>query len=278
MPVRRDSPPSAKAPPKTAKSTLATGGTKVANQVILDPTISLYAHRLFDVLSSLIPRGVQPTQGQLADLCPMSDRMVRSASTELEDRGLIRTEGTGRVGKRYFLTDQNTYRHVVPPSVVVVIGSSSLPQSKGPQEENGEQGSLFAEDAAPRSLALVRPGNVPRDVAGRQVKVEEWEKALAVLDVFNEVSGLKMTSKEWVSKIILRLREHPELEVEDHRGIIVRNFAAPWWNGLPSPSVIYGNSGIFERSMHETGVVEPKNRVERKKEAISRLQQERERR
>lgn len=99
-----------------------------------------------------------------------------------------------------------------------------------------------------------------------------------MLDVFNEVSGLKMTSKEWVSKIILRLREHPELEVEDHRGIIVRNFAAPWWNGLPSPSVIYGNSGIFERSMHETGVVEPKNRVERKKEAISRLQQERERR
>lgn len=53
--------------------------------------------------------------------------------------------------------------------------------------------------------------------------------------------------------IASRMREHPELSDAAHEAILELNFAAPWWEGEPSPLVIYRDPTAFERAMHATG-------------------------
>lgn len=113
----------------------------------------------------------------------------------------------------------------------------------------------------PDSLSTGR-GDEPVDplaasIFGRRVDrivVSTWEasKAAIILATWNELSGQKMRSTEFLSKIVMRIREYPEATAEDHRRIIEANLARPWWKGAPNPSVIYGSSGQFERSIVQT--------------------------
>jgi hypothetical protein len=63
------------------------------------------------------------------------------------------------------------------------------------------------------------------------------------------VTGQRLASTDWLAKIVMRLREHPELGYDDHVEIILANLNHPWWSGPPTPSVIYGNGAQFERAM-----------------------------
>lgn len=69
------------------------------------------------------------------------------------------------------------------------------------------------------------------------VTEEEWDQAVAILDCFNARNGSKLRllgktgePTDSMTRIIVRTRQHPELETDDYLRIIGRNFDAPWWD------------------------------------------------
>jgi hypothetical protein len=72
-----------------------------------------------------------------------------------------------------------------------------------------------------------------------------------VLAEFNRQAATNYSSADFIKKIVLRHREHPELGINEHALIIAANLAHPWWEGTPDPRVIYGNGAQFERSAHQ---------------------------
>ncbi|HXH89710.1 MAG TPA: SgrR family transcriptional regulator [Gaiellaceae bacterium] len=96
---------------------------------------------------------------------------------------------------------------------------------------------------SPPSLSLVLRG---------EVLDQDQVLAVRVLAAFNAMANAKFEAGKWREMIDARIREHPAITFEEHRAIIERNLAAPWWDTL-SPSVIYANAAQFERAMHSDG-------------------------
>lgn len=83
----------------------------------------------------------------------------------------------------------------------------------------------------------------------QRITTEEIQQALAVLAAYNEVDEARFEGQVWLRKIIMRLREHPKLTVDEHKAVIARAFEQPWWKGVPTPSVVYGNEALFESAL-----------------------------
>lgn len=134
--------------------------------------------------------------------------------------------------------------------------------------------SLFEDEPSTALVSsLGRPAEtlVGKTLDRQKIKRPEVELAVAVLAIYCEVAGHTLVGQVWLRKIIMRCREHPELTVEDHRGVIERNFAAPWWRDEPSPSVIYGNDAIFEKAMIVKGIRTGRTQGERKSDRLRKL-------
>lgn len=84
-----------------------------------------------------------------------------------------------------------------------------------------------------------RPEKPGWKVAGRPVAEAEGGLARAVLELWNDRTGQRLTAKEWVAKIVMRVREHPELDLDAHELVIEAALRQPWWSGPASPSVVY---------------------------------------
>lgn len=95
------------------------------------------------------------------------------------------------------------------------------------------------------------PAVVLATVDRKPVTMTEHRLAEAVLAEWNSQTGQKLTAKEWLAKFVMRIREHPELGIDEHAHIIAANLERPWWKGHATPSVIYGDGAQFERSMLE---------------------------
>ena len=92
-----------------------------------------------------------------------------------------------------------------------------------------------------------------RSVDRKPVSHEEDVLARDVLLRWNESASQSLSSQDWINKIILRIREHPELTLDDHSFVIEKNLEDPWWKGAPNPSVVYGSGAQFERSIIAAG-------------------------
>ena len=90
---------------------------------------------------------------------------------------------------------------------------------------------------------------VPGVVDRERVTRHEADLATVILAEWNRQAGLSQWSKQWLAKIIMRIREHPELTFDDHAEAIRVNLCNPWWKGTPTLAVIYGNDAQFERSL-----------------------------
>jgi hypothetical protein len=77
-----------------------------------------------------------------------------------------------------------------------------------------------------------------------------YGRAVAVLLVFNLIAGTHFGSRNWIAKILVAIRAHPELTLADHVSVIETVFARPWWKGEPSPSVVYGGKA-FESALRK---------------------------
>lgn len=95
-----------------------------------------------------------------------------------------------------------------------------------------------------------RAANRPAAVDRKPVKDDEYDLAAQVLASFNSQAGTRYGSRDFIAKIVMRIREHPSLPLDAHEAVIAASLAMPWWKGPASPAVIYGNAALFERSVH----------------------------
>lgn len=83
-----------------------------------------------------------------------------------------------------------------------------------------------------------------------------------ILSAWNEKTGQSLSARTTLAKIVMRLREHPELSADDHADIIERTLHGnQWWKGAPTPSIIYGNDAQFERCVAQGAQQAPAERA-----------------
>lgn len=183
---------------------------------------------------------------------------VKTALTQLVADGLL-----SRERKRRADGSLGTYQYAFPQS------RGDQPQTRGdsglePRGDSQNQ-EVLNQDGTTAS-AVVPLARTKRDITEAVVtslpgpervwKVDRkavlWKHAdLArqVLAAWNELTGQDLRSRDWLAKIVMRIREYPEATLQDHRFIIECNLAHPWWKGAATPSVIYGNGAQFERAI-----------------------------
>lgn len=168
--------------------------------------------------------------------------------SKLAEIGLIEvireTVGSVNLPNRWSLRD-------TPPSRSSGVGGS---RSSGVLKDLEEK--LEEEEDPPvtppsTDLAVPTPANRPATVNRKPVKDDEYELAAAALHSFNGQANSRYESGEWISKIVMRIREHPEVSFLGHAAVITRVLNGKrWWDGDPSPSIVYGNAALFERNLH----------------------------
>lgn len=174
----------------------------------------------------------------------LGETAIKSALKSLTDQGIIerkrKRNEDGTLGAyRYFFPKAGD----APPQAAgggsPQAAAASLNQEEDPEPGRGEEPSVL----------LPRLWAAPASVDRIPVTEKEVYMAREILGAWNDLTGQSLRSKDWLSKIIMRIREYPEATIQDHRYLIERNLAFPWWKGAPTPSVIYGNGAQFERSV-----------------------------
>lgn len=187
-----------------------------------------------------------PGQKRLAEKVGCTDRTIRTRLTRMETEGLIRRER--RKTQSGFRSSDRIFLH--------------LPNSRLPENISGRDDGLpetAASALVEPSVSVVTPlGNddsiekkeAPPALTVDKLKVtaHEWQLANGIIATFNKQAGTKFALRgsrgrptEHLKRILRRVRDNPELSLLDHRELIVRICANPWWKGKPGGvGVIYG--------------------------------------
>jgi hypothetical protein len=182
-----------------------------------------------------------PGTAYISEKTGVSERHVKRILAEMVEMGklAVHRDGGGR-GKKTI--------YVVLPQVETVT------ETVTPQQKNGD--GLVRAGENPGTVSGTGNGTTPSaplKVNRRPVTPAELHLAEEVVAAFNVIAGTRFTLAAHLVPVVGRIREHPELTLAEHRAIIERQFAAPWWSDTPSPEVIYGKAATFERAMHSTG-------------------------
>lgn len=195
-----------------------------------------------------------PSVSTIAAQARLSVNQARACLRRLEASGAIVRTGKSRSGTfvyRVVMADPPVSVAPETPGSPPTDSVGSPPTVSGgppPRELVGDP--LVVQPPYDPPLTLpARRGSVPSVVARRAVTGDEAILAQDVLERWNAETGQALASQEWLSKIIMRSREHPDLGYDDHVEIILANLHNPWWTGPPTPSVVYGNGAQFERAM-----------------------------
>lgn len=184
-----------------------------------------------------------PSLRTLARDTGMSKSAVERNAVELEKLGLLRIEKRTRPDGGH---TSNLY-HLGP-------GQGVPPEEDGVSRSGGTgcpaQGGTEPEENRKSTSPTTSSGRGPQSVDGKKVTAAEHDLTDGILAVLNEAMGKKFAGKEWRRAIIMRIREHPELTLAEHKGVIEFQVANPWWRGDPTPSVIYGRGDVFDRAMN----------------------------
>ena len=192
-----------------------------------------------------------PSVAKLCEETEGKPTAVKDALAALAEQGLIkRTRRRRRDGS--LGTYEYTFPHV-EEAADLEPGDGPLETADGSGLEPGD-GSLNQEDlnqeatanaVAERDDLLSRPASVDR----KATTAKERDDARAILRLWNDHAEQRLSNPDWFKTIIMRIREHPELSVQEHGEIIQRALADPWWKGKPSPAVLYGNGRVFEQAL-----------------------------
>jgi hypothetical protein len=236
---------------------------------VLELPISDRAKTLYGLLSGL--RDYQTDQASygrklLAKKLRCSEDSLDRAKAELEKHSAISVE-RGEVGPGGF--PRNVYTiHRIPAAIRMAAARDLAAQERGASTRTGaatnenyknEIEITTTTNGAHEQIAFggidvhESPAQLVKTVAKMKVTGEEYAMAEAVLATYNAVFTpvRSFSGKEWLKDIIGRLREHPELALDEHRDVMEKMHAHPWWTDTPTPAVIYGNGKVFDRALNQ---------------------------
>lgn len=259
---------------------------------LLDTEISDRALRLYTLLDRYTDDNgghAFPRRKVLAGRLRCSLDSLDRARAELEEIGALTV--TRRTSEGRQTTNLYELRFTAPER----RGGRTGAEGGGRTHAEGKNENQSEREAAPNGAANARESHeleipveqrrdeepvvttyrAPDTVDRRRVTRAEATQAAMVLHAWNQATGQHLTAKDWLGKIIMRQREHPEATLDDHALLIRTTLAHPWWKGVATPSVIYGNAAQFERAIAE---VEHRgkddDRVERIVEAVQQRRRE----
>ncbi len=195
-------------------------------------------------------RDAYPSLTTIAEKARLSVRQVRRCLRNLEESGQLVTAGTSNYGTTVYNIVMSSDK-LSPRTSTTPNGNdmSAEPSFELAVYEGPENTPLTAKEPS-ESRVREKLGRVDR----KPVTQDEQLHAEAILRYWNTLAKQDLTSKDWLGKIIMRLREHPDLPISTHYEAIyhVLNDPDPWWTGPPSPSIVYGNGAQFERCLTAT--------------------------
>lgn len=229
------------------------GFTMIPNIVLASDALGVYAFRVYSLLLYFARQddACWPGQAGMAKLSKCSDRQVRESLRELEAAGLVRTRRRGR-------GETNVYILLVPRAArgsALGLNGSEAGSAQDRQEVPPNKKQL-------NKTSSSTTGRLPGSVGGMKVTAAEHDLVDGIMAALNEAWGTKFAGSEWRTKIVRRVREHPDMNVSDHEAMIRQQTAHPWWKGDPSPSVIYGNGATFDRARNGVRGGKPDEPVE----------------
>lgn len=211
-----------------------------------------------------------PSVETIAAETEMSERTVRRALAELVDGGYVsrrrrrRQDGTLGVYEYEFSHVEPPVTVTSPPATVaasppvtVAARNQEQPSNQdyppiGPPHEHDDDDDDRDVVVANGTTVAVADGRSSWTVDRRKVLDDERDLAERILTAWNTETGQRLQSRDWLSKIVMRCREHPTVTLEDHVRVIRAALSDPWWTGPPSPSVVYGNGAMFERCIEHS--------------------------
>lgn len=223
---------------------------------LLRSEISSHAKVLWAALDRYagLPHGAVPSRQTLAgEWLHASTDTVDRARAELLEVGALTVEDRPGTTSVYWLEDQQTLGTGAHTTLRTDADTPSAPVRN--ERKEVRESKLKDPPVSPPGTGLV--------ANKRPVTSPELHLAQHVLEAFNDATGSNppFRSDDWIRKIVLRCREHPELLLADHVLIMNRTLANPWWDGPASPAVIYGNGACFEQAaVARNGNGRPKRR------------------
>lgn len=212
--------------------------------------ISDRALRLYTLLSGMRDYGTgRASYGRklLAKKLRCSDDSLDRAKKELEDHGAITIErGVANGGA----IPRNIYMvHRIPPANRMGAGTPiAAPERVADSRTGAAMNENLLDEKSPSS-----PGRDPRTIGKVRVTDAEHDQVDTLLGLFNELAGGKrFAGKSWRESIIRRLRDHPELPLDEHEALVRFQFEHPWWKDDPTPNVIWGNDRVFDRTLNRS--------------------------
>jgi helix-turn-helix protein len=174
-----------------------------------------------------------PSVDTIAHEARMSRRQVQRCLRDLEASGAITRLGTHPSGATQWGVKMS------PPRGDIRAAGGATSAARGGRNPDARTVSKATTPNEPSSWRVDR----------KPVTRDEREIAQSVLAEWNVLTEQSLSARTWLAKIVMRVREHPELGVNEHAHIIRTALADPWWRGVATPSVIYGNDAIFERQL-----------------------------
>lgn len=112
------------------------------------------------------------------------------------------------------------------------------------------QTQLLPPHTPPTSENLTSPPPIvpPRRKSRRSSKFSDEETAMvsAIVGECNRLWGKRFSPNAHANYIIRRIRAFPDVTLEEHIEIVRRASAEPWWDGEPTPRVIYSRDDLFD--------------------------------
>lgn len=196
-----------------------------------------------------------PSHRELAAKTGLSASTIKVALGHLEELGVITIEPLTRSNGA-----ASTNRYSLPREEISAYEGEPLAGSRPPLAGRRLPPSREPTTLDTEPLTALTSGkgaeksSIPRVTVGRdRLNAEEWEQAQAIITLFNAEMGTKfqlISSRgrptDHLKRIVLRLRENPEVEMDQHLEMIKRNALAPpqghWWGpGKPQGvAVLYG--------------------------------------
>jgi len=224
---------------------------------VLDSDLSDRAVRLYALLGRYADDEGKafPSRRTLAKRLKCSVDSVDRAVRELTEGKILLVEHRYEDGDETHRQTSNTYALVQVPRRTGAAGEGGTTAAP-PGRKAAAPGTRTSIEREPveEQIERMRERAATERVWTVDRKPVSWDHAVLaqkVLAAWNELAGQDLRSRDWLAKIVMRVREYPEATLDDHRLIIETALKDPWWKGPSSPSVVYGNGAQFERAIQQ---------------------------